>query len=83
MIVNPVAEFDELHVISDLHIGGIPGFQIFGSGPFSQCSSITFARVGRSSRRARDQWRHGGLPRRTQRRLFRSSERRRETETHR
>jgi hypothetical protein len=36
MIVNPVAEFDELHVISDLHIGGIPGFQIFGSGPFSQ-----------------------------------------------
>jgi UDP-2,3-diacylglucosamine pyrophosphatase LpxH len=32
MTVNPVPEFDELHVISDLHIGGIPGFQIFGSG---------------------------------------------------
>lgn len=27
----PLAEFDELHVISDLHLGGRPGFQIFGS----------------------------------------------------
>src|SRR5438046_1958696 len=27
-----VAEFDELHVVSDLHLGGQPGFQIFGSG---------------------------------------------------
>jgi UDP-2,3-diacylglucosamine pyrophosphatase LpxH len=27
----PVAEFDEVHVISDLHLGGRPGFQIFGS----------------------------------------------------
>jgi hypothetical protein len=26
-----LAEFDELHVISDLHLGGRPGFQIFGS----------------------------------------------------
>jgi UDP-2,3-diacylglucosamine pyrophosphatase LpxH len=27
----PLAEFDEVHVISDLHLGGRPGFQIFGS----------------------------------------------------
>ena len=27
----PFAEFDEVHVISDLHLGGRPGFQIFGS----------------------------------------------------
>jgi UDP-2,3-diacylglucosamine pyrophosphatase LpxH len=27
------AEFDEVHVISDLHLGGRPGFQIFGSTP--------------------------------------------------
>jgi len=26
-----LAEFDELHIISDLHLGGRPGFQIFGS----------------------------------------------------
>jgi UDP-2,3-diacylglucosamine pyrophosphatase LpxH len=32
MTVTPVAEFDELHVISDLHIGGIAGFQTFGNG---------------------------------------------------
>ena len=27
----PVNDYDELHVISDLHLGGRPGFQIFGS----------------------------------------------------
>jgi len=27
----PFAEFDEVHVISDLHLGGRPGFQMFGS----------------------------------------------------
>jgi hypothetical protein len=27
----PLAEFDEVHVISDLHLGGRPGFQMFGS----------------------------------------------------
>ena len=27
----PFTEFDEVHVISDLHLGGRPGFQIFGS----------------------------------------------------
>ena len=27
----PFVEFDEVHVISDLHLGGRPGFQIFAS----------------------------------------------------
>jgi UDP-2,3-diacylglucosamine pyrophosphatase LpxH len=27
-----VPQFDELYVISDLHLGGLPGFQIFNSG---------------------------------------------------
>jgi UDP-2,3-diacylglucosamine pyrophosphatase LpxH len=25
-------QFDEIYVVSDLHLGGVPGFQIFGSG---------------------------------------------------
>jgi UDP-2,3-diacylglucosamine pyrophosphatase LpxH len=29
----PVASFDQISVISDLHIGGPEGFQIFGQGP--------------------------------------------------
>lgn len=29
--MNPPLEFDELHVISDLHLGGVKPFQIFGS----------------------------------------------------
>jgi hypothetical protein len=31
MNLPTIAEFDELHVVSDLHLGGKPGFQIFGS----------------------------------------------------
>jgi hypothetical protein len=27
-----IPQFDELYSISDLHLGGEPGFQIFGSG---------------------------------------------------
>jgi UDP-2,3-diacylglucosamine pyrophosphatase LpxH len=29
--MGATTEFDELHVISDLHLGGVKGFQIFGS----------------------------------------------------
>jgi UDP-2,3-diacylglucosamine pyrophosphatase LpxH len=30
--MNAVPQFDELHVVSDLHLGGGPGFQIFDQG---------------------------------------------------
>ncbi len=30
--MQPIASFDEIHVISDLHLGGAPGFQIFDQG---------------------------------------------------
>lgn len=30
--MQPVPVFDELHAISDLHMGGVPGFQIFDQG---------------------------------------------------
>ncbi len=29
----PIPEFDEFHTVSDLHMGGEPGFQIFTQGP--------------------------------------------------
>jgi UDP-2,3-diacylglucosamine pyrophosphatase LpxH len=30
--MQPMANFDQVHVISDLHLGGAPGFQIFDQG---------------------------------------------------
>ena len=36
--MSPFPTYDELHVVSDLHLGGIPGFQIFDQG-------ATFARL--------------------------------------
>jgi UDP-2,3-diacylglucosamine pyrophosphatase LpxH len=29
--MNSLPQFDEMYVVSDLHLGGVPGFQIFGS----------------------------------------------------
>ena len=30
--MDDLFQFQEIHVVSDLHLGGIPGFQIFGQG---------------------------------------------------
>lgn len=53
VISVPVADlpsFDELYVISDLHLGGAPGFQIFDSGP-ALARLIDHLRTGRPADR--------------------------------
>ena len=53
--------FNELHVVSDLHLGGMPGFQIFSQGDTLANFIKVLAQPSPKASRLGIEWRHRRL----------------------